>query len=97
MVQVESMLTGTPVCASSLPGVRVPIQSTGMGIVVPIGDASALASAVVEIVRNRGRYVRQRAEIEQLISIRRTADGYTSLYESLIGARSGVGTIEVPT
>jgi glycosyltransferase involved in cell wall biosynthesis len=97
MVQVESMLTGTPVCASSLPGVRVPIQSTGMGIVVPIGDASALASAVVEIVRNRARYVRPRAEIEQLFSIRRTADGYTSLYESLIGARSGVGTIEVPT
>jgi glycosyltransferase involved in cell wall biosynthesis len=97
MVQVEAMLTGTPVCASSLPGVRVPIQSTGMGIVVPIGDASALATAVVEIVRNRARYVRPRAEIERLFSIRRTADGYISLYESLLGAQSGVGTVEVPT
>jgi glycosyltransferase involved in cell wall biosynthesis len=95
MVQVEAMLTGTPVCASSLPGVRVPIQSTGMGIVVPIGDAGALAEAVIEIARNRERYVRPRAEIERLFSVRRTADDYLVLYESLIGARVAIGSAGV--
>jgi glycosyltransferase involved in cell wall biosynthesis len=95
MVQVEAMLSGTPVCASSLPGVRVPIQSTGMGIVVPVGDASALATAVVEIARNRPRYVRPRAEIERLFSIGRTADGYVSLYETLLEARAGARPVKV--
>ena len=35
MVQVESMACGTPVVASDLPGVRVPVTLTGMGRVVP--------------------------------------------------------------
>ena len=38
-VQIESMLNGTPVVASALPGVRVPTIETGMGLTVPPGDA----------------------------------------------------------
>jgi glycosyltransferase involved in cell wall biosynthesis len=95
MVQVEAMATGTPVCASNLPGVRVPIQSTGMGLIAPIGEPAALAAAVVEIVRNRGKYVRPRAEVEQLYSVRRTADDYVTLYESLSGASTPVASAGV--
>ena len=50
-VQVESMLCGTPVVASALPGVRVPIATTGMGLVVPPGDAPALAAAIGTVLR----------------------------------------------
>ena len=38
MVQVEAMLCGTPVVASDMPGVRVPIARTGMGRLAPPGD-----------------------------------------------------------
>jgi glycosyltransferase involved in cell wall biosynthesis len=91
MVQVEAMATGTPVCASNLPGVRVPIQTTGMGAVVPVGDSRSLALAVIDIVRNRGLYVRPHAEIEAQFSAERTATDYVSLYETLIGIRASTG------
>jgi glycosyltransferase involved in cell wall biosynthesis len=44
LVQIESMMCGTPSIASNLPGVRQPVTITGMGKVVPIGDATQLRS-----------------------------------------------------
>ena len=58
LVQVEAMLCGTPSIASNLPGVRQPVLQTGMGRVVPIGDADGLAEAIVEVLRDRDTYVR---------------------------------------
>ena len=49
LVQIEAMMNGVPVVASNLPGVRRPVQTTGMGRVVPIGDSGALAMAICEI------------------------------------------------
>ena len=45
LIQIEAMLRGTPSVASDLPGVRQPVRMTGMGRVVPVGDAPALAGA----------------------------------------------------
>ena len=39
LVQVESMLCGTPVVATNLPGVRQPVLTTGMGAIVEPADA----------------------------------------------------------
>lgn len=76
LVQVESMLAGTPVIASDLPGVRTPIRLTGMGVIVPSGDAEAIANAVTVILADRPRFVRPREEIEQLFSIEATLDSF---------------------
>jgi glycosyltransferase involved in cell wall biosynthesis len=46
LVQIEAMMHGVPVVASDLPGVRQPVSMTGLGRVVPVGDAKALAEAV---------------------------------------------------
>ncbi|MGH7857100.1 MAG: glycosyltransferase family 4 protein, partial [Candidatus Binatia bacterium] len=83
LVQVEAMLGGTPSVASALPGVRQPVLQTGMGEVVPIGDAAALGEAIVRVVRDRSRYVRPRAEIENRFSTGRTAEAYEALFEEL--------------
>lgn len=56
MVQAEAMLLGTPVVASYLPGVRVPIRLTGMGIIVPPKNAHMLAQALVRVIKYRYRY-----------------------------------------
>jgi len=56
MVQVESMLSGTPVVASDLPGVRQPTQTTGMGLTFPPGDADKLAAALLQVLRNPTDY-----------------------------------------
>lgn len=88
MVQVEAMLCGTPSIASNLPGVRQPVTQTGMGKVVPIGDADGLAEAIIEVLRNQPSYVRPRAEIAERFSTIRTADGYETLFEELLGEKT---------
>jgi glycosyltransferase involved in cell wall biosynthesis len=87
LVQVEAMLCGTPVVASSLPGVRQPVRMTGMGEITPIGDAAALAAAVERVVKAKERYVRPRAEIEALFSIENTVAAYERLFEEQLRAR----------
>ena len=84
LVQVEAMLCGTPSIASNLPGVRQPVTQTGMGKVVPIGDANALADAIIEVLRDRPAYVRPYQEIAGRFSTARTADGYEALFEELL-------------
>ncbi|WP_322512147.1 glycosyltransferase family 4 protein [Chloroflexus sp.] len=83
LVQVEAMLCGTPTVASNLPGVRQPPLMTGMGKVVPIGDAAALAEAILEIIAHREQYVRPRDTIAALFSTERTVDEYESLFRAL--------------
>lgn len=53
MVQLEAMLSGSRVIASNLPGVRTIVQNTGNGEVVPIGDAPALAEAMLRLMASR--------------------------------------------
>ncbi len=83
LVQVEAMLCGTPSIASALPGVRQPVLQTGMGEVVPIGESTALAKAILKVLDNRASYVRPRAEIAARFSSERTAADYEQLFEEL--------------
>jgi glycosyltransferase involved in cell wall biosynthesis len=66
MVQVEAMLTGTPVVATNLPGVRDSVKRTGMGLLVPPRDPGAIADAVRSVIDNRMHYQRSRREVERL-------------------------------
>lgn len=76
MVQVESMLCGTPVVMTDTPGGRVPVTETGMGQIVPRGDWEAMGRAVVEIVQHRDRYTRTHEQVEQVFNFRQTVDQY---------------------
>jgi glycosyltransferase involved in cell wall biosynthesis len=84
LVQVEAMLSGTPVVASNLPGVRQPVRMTGMGEVVPIADAATLAEGITKVLQNKESYLRPRAEIEALFDVRRTVEEYERLFGSLL-------------
>ncbi len=87
LVQVEAMLCGTPVVASDLPGVRVPTQTTGMGLTVPPRDSVALARAILEVLANRPAFCRPREWVEQHYNTERTATEYEALFRELL-ARS---------
>jgi glycosyltransferase involved in cell wall biosynthesis len=52
LVQVESLACGTPVIATDLPGVRVPVQMTGSGRIVPAANAAELAKAIISVLEN---------------------------------------------
>jgi glycosyltransferase involved in cell wall biosynthesis len=84
LVQVESMLSGTPVVASDLPGVRVPIQTTGMGVIAPPGDVEAFAEAVIRVSENRDSYCRERSFVLERFSLERTLGDYERLLLDLM-------------
>jgi glycosyltransferase involved in cell wall biosynthesis len=84
LVQVEAMLCGTPSIASNLPGVRQPVEQTGMGEVVPIGDSQALAEAILRVVGDPDVYVRPREAIAERWSTARTAAEYEALFKRLL-------------
>ena len=83
MVQVESMLCGTPVVASDLPGVRQPTNATGMGMTVPPRDSEALAQAIIKVLEQPQAYSRSRAEIEARYAAEIIADFYQDLFLEL--------------
>jgi glycosyltransferase involved in cell wall biosynthesis len=83
LVQVEAMLSGCPVVASNLPGVREPIRMTGMGEIVSIKDARALANGIVRVLQNRVNYIRPRSEIEGMFALPQMVKAYESLFELL--------------
>ncbi len=83
LVQVEAMLCGVPCVASDLPGVRQPIQQSGMGEIAPIGDAAGLAQAMLQVLDHHSAYVRPREEIVARFSTERTVAEYEALFEQL--------------
>jgi len=53
LVQIEAMMNGVSVVASDLPGVRQPIMTHKMGKVIRVGDASALAEAIISLCNEK--------------------------------------------
>ncbi|MBL7150388.1 glycosyltransferase family 4 protein [Candidatus Microgenomates bacterium] len=81
IVQVEAMLWGVPVIATNLPGVRRPIKLTGMGKIIPIKNSQALAETILEILKNKKRYLRPKREIEKIFNFQKTIDFYEKLFK----------------
>ena len=86
MVQVESMFCGTPVVASDLPGVRHPVQTTGMGRIVPPQNGAALADALVEVLDHPERYRGDVAAIRSRYASQTVAEQYESIFHEVTGA-----------
>jgi glycosyltransferase involved in cell wall biosynthesis len=84
MVQIESMLCGTPVVASDLPGVRQPTTRTGMGVTSPPGDEVQLAQSILKILGRPGDFFLSREEIETSYSTSAVADQYEEMYRHLL-------------
>lgn len=79
MVQVEAMMMGVPVVAADLPGVRIPIQMTGMGIIIPKRESKKLGEAIVEVLKNKKRYIKNKDMIEKEFDIHKTFAFYDDL------------------
>jgi glycosyltransferase involved in cell wall biosynthesis len=84
LVQIEAMINNVPCVASDLPGVRQPVMMTGMGKIIPIGDAQALARAILEILAEPKKYLRDPAEIARPFDPDSTAAEYEKLFERLM-------------
>lgn len=88
MVQVEAMVCGTPVVASDLPGVRQPVLMTGMGKIVPVEDAGALAEALITVLDQPNGYSGDAKEIARRFAPQTIAREYEQLFQELTRRRS---------
>lgn len=84
LVQVESMLCGTPVVASNIPGVRVPVMETGMGRLAGPGNPQELANAIVTVLQDRDRYIRPSEEIRSIFSLEKTVNLYDDMIKRAV-------------
>ena len=83
LVQIEAMMYNVPCVASALPGVRRPVQMTGMGEVTPIGDSNALAEGILRVLDEPQKYRRDPLEIARTYDPDRVAAEYEKLFEKL--------------
>jgi glycosyltransferase involved in cell wall biosynthesis len=80
IVQAEAMVCGTPVVASDLPGVRVPVQMTGMGEICKIKDSEDLAKKIDIVLKNGKKYYQKRARNLDKFDYKKTANEYEKLF-----------------
>ena len=85
LVQVESMLCGTPVIASNLPGIRIPVQETGCGLTFPVGDSQALAKALIRVLSNTQEFQGQPEKLIQMSAPEQVATEYEKIFTHLCG------------
>ena len=76
MVQVEAMICGTPVVASDLPGVRVPVLETGMGEITKKEDSEDLANKIVKVIKNRKDYVKRKLVVKEVFDPEKVVGQY---------------------
>lgn len=88
-VQVEAMMNGVPCVASNLPGVRQPVTMTGMGRIVPVGDAHALANAILEVLDHPEAYQGDPAQVVQKFHPDTNAAAFEEIFDKLLAKKSG--------
>ncbi len=87
MVQVEAMTCGTPAVASNLPGVRCPIQETGMGKIVPPRDPASLARAVIDVLDHPNQFTGNPDTVRNHYSTETVAQKYEAIFKELISSK----------
>ena len=85
IVQVESMICGTPAVASDMPGTRRPVQMTGMGKIFPLRDVAGLAESIIEILDHPKRFQGDVPGIRAQFSPETISGKYEEIFKELIG------------
>ncbi|OGO04526.1 MAG: hypothetical protein A2Y73_01590 [Chloroflexi bacterium RBG_13_56_8] len=83
-VQIEAMLCGTPVVATSIPGAREVVTVTGMGRLVEPCSEESLADGLLEVLSHRESYVKPYQHIRHIFDTEETISAYERLLQSLL-------------
>lgn len=88
LVQVESLLSGTPLVTSDIPGAREVVQVTGAGVLVPAGDPQRIAAGIVQVLEDRDRYRPDAALVRDVFEPVRSVSEYEALIERVVRGAS---------
>jgi len=80
IAQAEALLVGVPVVASDLPGVRLPVERTGFGQIVPSRDPEALAKAISYVARREDAWEEGAQRARELFGIERTIGDFVRAF-----------------
>lgn len=79
-VQLEAMVSGVPVVATDLPGIRIPIEKTGMGKIVSPKNSNQLADAIIDILHDSKKYSKNIQKARDEFSADKTVDFYKKIF-----------------
>jgi glycosyltransferase involved in cell wall biosynthesis len=86
---IEAMLASRPIVATDTPVHRESVDEARTGLLVPLGDAEALAAALIDLLSDRDRAARlgeaARADALERFTVRRAAEKHEELYLRLLG------------
>jgi glycosyltransferase involved in cell wall biosynthesis len=88
IVQVEALLSGTPLVTSDIPGAREVVRVTGAGTLVPAGDPPGIADGIVRVLDDPDRYRPEAAAIRETFDPERSVAEYEEMMTRVLRARS---------
>jgi glycosyltransferase involved in cell wall biosynthesis len=83
LVQLEAMVSGTPVVATDIPGAREAVHATGMGVLVSPRDPTALAAGLGDALGQRDVYAAAHERAVARYDPDRSLEAYERLLEAL--------------
>jgi glycosyltransferase involved in cell wall biosynthesis/ubiquinone/menaquinone biosynthesis C-methylase UbiE len=83
-VQIEALLSGTPLVTANIPGAREVVQTTGMGRLVEPRNPQALADGIAELLRDPAQYQPTRERVRAVFNTTKSLDEYEALMERLV-------------
>jgi glycosyltransferase involved in cell wall biosynthesis len=95
IAMVEAMASGVPVVATMTAGAREIIDADKTGLLVPIGDAEALAAAICQLLDERNMRERLESNAQRMVSERFSLDRMVGRTEQVY--RDALGTDKVST
>lgn len=87
LVQIESMLAGTPVVATDIPGARVVVRDTGFGQLAPPHDPEGIGATIVDTLQHPEDFQPTRAGVRQVFNNDRTLATYESILRRIVRRR----------
>jgi glycosyltransferase involved in cell wall biosynthesis len=96
---LEAMAAARPIVATDIGANAEAVVAGESALLVPPGDASALAGAILQLYRDRALAARlgraARARVSHRFSLARSAALYIDLYRALIRGEAGIPAAEV--
>lgn len=93
-VQIEALMSGTPLVTTDIPGAREVVQVTGMGRLVRPRDPAALAEGIVAALRHQDYTPPTREGVRAVFDSSRSLDEYEALMAQLVRESASKSTIE---